>query len=131
MQGRCFTYQPQWQPFPLLEVRADVVVTGLDVRLGLLKLARLIVKDATDMVSSGHFLQALILQVCFPAASAAVTTSLSIIMSRSYNDATCSASNCTVAIVPSHIFVAFDQTLRLGRYERQNIACCCQNDTRT
>ena len=63
MQGRCFSYQPRWQPFPLLEVRADVVVSGLDVRLALLKLARLVVKDVNDMVSAGNFLQALILQV--------------------------------------------------------------------
>lgn len=63
MQGRCFSYQPQWQPFPLLEVRADVVVTGLDVRLALLKTARVVVKDVTDLLADGHFLQAIILQV--------------------------------------------------------------------
>lgn len=63
LQGRAFSYQPQWQSFPLLEVRADVLVTGLDVKLALLKMARLVVRDATDMLAKGHFVQALLLQV--------------------------------------------------------------------
>ena len=63
MQGRAFSYQPQWQSFPLLEVRADVLVTGLDVKLALLKMARLVVRDATEMLAKGHFVQALLLQV--------------------------------------------------------------------
>lgn len=62
-QGRCISYQPDWQPFPLLEVRADVVVVGPDPTRGCIKLARLVVRDLTDMSAQGHYVQALVLQV--------------------------------------------------------------------
>ncbi|KAL3134106.1 hypothetical protein ABBQ32_008528 [Trebouxia sp. C0010 RCD-2024] len=62
LQGRCISYQPDWQPFPLLEVRADVVVVGPDPTRGCIKLARLVVRDLTDMSAQGHYVQALVLQ---------------------------------------------------------------------
>lgn len=62
-QGRCISYQPDWQPFPLLEVRADVVVVGPQPTLAFVKLARLVVRDMTDMAAHGHYVQALVLQV--------------------------------------------------------------------
>ncbi len=63
MQGRCLNYQPDWQPFPLLEVRADVVVIGSVPSMAVVKLARLVVRDAVDMIAQGHYIQALVLQV--------------------------------------------------------------------
>ena len=57
------SYQPEWQPFPLLEVRVDVVVAGPVQSLALVKLARLVVRDAADMTAAGHYVQALVLQV--------------------------------------------------------------------
>ena len=62
-QGRCISYQPNWQPFPLLEVRADVVVVGPDPVMACTKLARLVAQDMEDMSAQGHYVQALLLQV--------------------------------------------------------------------
>ncbi|KAL0039754.1 hypothetical protein WJX77_006967 [Trebouxia sp. C0004] len=62
LQGRCISYQPDWQPFPLLEVRADVVVVGPVPLMATVKLARLIVRDAADMTAKGHYVQALVMQ---------------------------------------------------------------------
>ena len=70
VQGRCISYQPDWQPFPLLEVRADVVVVGPVPLMAIVKLARLVVKDAADMAAQGHYIQALVLQVCISTATA-------------------------------------------------------------
>ena len=70
LQGRCISYQPDWQPFPLLEVRADVVVVGPVPLMAIVKLARLVVKDAADMAAQGHYVQALVLQVCISTATA-------------------------------------------------------------
>ncbi len=64
VQGRCISYQPDWQPFPLLEVRADVIVVGPVPLMAIVKLARLIVRDAADMTAQGHYVQALVMQVC-------------------------------------------------------------------
>ena len=67
-QGRCISYQPDWQAFPLLEVRADVVVVGPSPTMAVVKLARLVVRDATDLSAQGHYIQALVLQVSKPCA---------------------------------------------------------------
>ena len=56
-------YQPHWQPFPLLEVRVDVLVVGPVRSMALVKLARLVLRDAADMTASGHYMQAMVLQV--------------------------------------------------------------------
>jgi len=64
VQGRCISYQPDWQPFPLLEARADVIVVGPVPLMAIVKLARLIVRDAADMTAEGHYVQALVMQVC-------------------------------------------------------------------
>ena len=63
VQARCVSYQPDWQPFPLLEVRADVVVVGPVPVMAIVKLARLVVRDAADMTAEGHYVQALVMQV--------------------------------------------------------------------
>ena len=81
LQGRCISYQPDWQPFPLLEVRADVVVVGPVPLMAIVKLARLVVKDAADMAAQGHYVQALVLQVCIAPAIEVQFTSLSVISS--------------------------------------------------
>ncbi|KAL0021740.1 hypothetical protein WJX79_000457 [Trebouxia sp. C0005] len=62
LQGRCISHQPDWQPFPLLEVRADVVIIGLVPLMAIVKLARLVVRDAADMTAQGHYVQALVMQ---------------------------------------------------------------------
>ena len=46
-------------------MRADVVVVGPRPTTAYIKLARLVVRDITDMSAMGHYVQALALQVSF------------------------------------------------------------------
>ena len=50
-------------------MRADVVVVGPRPTTAYIKLARLVVRDITDMSALGHYVQALALQVIFAQSS--------------------------------------------------------------